>query len=39
MGFFSNLNYVYKVELLAILGIVAFVAYVFYELGIFQPKK
>lgn len=39
MQFFNNLNYVYKVELLVILGIVAFVAYIFHELGVFHPKK
>ncbi len=31
-----NFNYVYKIEILVILGIVGFLLYVWYELGLFK---
>jgi hypothetical protein len=33
-----KLNYVYKVELLVILGIVIFVLYIFYSLNLFKKQ-
>ncbi len=32
--FFSNMNYVYAIELIVILGIIAFLLFVFYKLGL-----
>lgn len=36
---FENLNYVYKVEGLVILGIVIFIGYLFYSLNLFKKGK
>lgn len=39
MDFFNKINYVYKVEMLAILGIVLLLLYVFWALKIFEKKE
>lgn len=39
LSFLENLNYVYRVELLAIAGIVLLLLYVFWALNIFQKKN
>ncbi len=39
LNFLDSLNHVHKFELWIILGIVALVAYCFYELRVFTPKK
>ncbi len=39
LNIFQSLNHVHKFELWIILGIVALVAYCFYELRIFVPGK
>lgn len=36
---FSNLNYITKIEILVIVGIVIFTAYLFYTLDLFKKDK
>lgn len=38
-SFLDKINYVHRVETLAILGIVLFTLYIFYELKVFKKKK
>lgn len=37
--FLQNLNYVNRIEILVILGVVFLLAYIFYALGIFNKAK
>lgn len=37
--FFTNLNYIYVIEILVFLGIVAVTAYVFYCLGLIKKPE
>lgn len=39
LNFLDGMNYVYRVELLAIAGIVLLLLYVFWALNIFQKKS
>jgi len=39
VDFIKNLNYVYTVEILVILGIIAVLLFIFYSLGLLKKPK
>ena len=39
MQFLESINYVYRVEMIAIAGIVLLLVYIFYMLDIFSKKR
>lgn len=39
MNFLNNLNYVYRMEMLVILGIILLLLYVLYSLRLIGPRK
>lgn len=38
-GFFRDVNYVYAVEVIIILGILVFTGFVLHQLGVFQKSR
>ena len=39
MNFLKNINYVYWIEILVIVGVVVLTAYIFYALGLIKKKE